>query len=314
VQAALVRLNRAPEYHQTDNSTAATHQLETGKRGFNATYLEFMKHYEMTPRTIAVGKKEQNGDIEASNGALKRAIEQQLLVRGSRDFESHEKYVSWLHGILEARNRARGRRLIEEIAVMRPVLVAPVPEYTQVDVRVTSGGVIRVSDNTYSVPSRLRDEKVRVRVFDDRIEVFYGEQRQLTTERLLGKGGHKINYRHIVFSLLRKPGAFRRYRYRGDLYPTEVFHSAFEALDIKLPQREADMEYLRILHLAATTMETAVEAALQELLAKGVLPKADSIRDMVAPRAACLPQIDVDDVDLFIYDELLVDRCLEMSA
>jgi len=38
VQAALGRLGRAPAYHQTDNSTAATHDLRTGKRGFNAEY------------------------------------------------------------------------------------------------------------------------------------------------------------------------------------------------------------------------------------------------------------------------------------
>lgn len=314
VQAALLRLGRLPEYHQTDNSTAATHRLETGKRAFNDDYLEFMGHYGLKPRTIAIGKKEQNGDAESLHGALKREVDQQLMLRGHRDFDEHDEYVTWLHGILEARNRSRGGRFDAEFAAMRPLLVAPVPEYTEVDVRVGTGGMMRVKGNTYSVPSRLRDEKVRVRVFDDRLEVFYGEVRQLTIERLLGKHGHRINYRHVVHSLLRKPGAFRRYRYRDDLFPTEVFRAAFESLDARLPEREADIEYLRVLDLAATTMESEVEAALRALLERGSLPRAESIRELVAPRQASLPELDVAPVDLTCYDALLVEQCCEVLA
>jgi transposase len=314
VQAALVRLGRVPEYHQTDNSTAATHRLDTGKRAFNVDYLAFMQHYGMQPRTIAIGRKEQNGDAESLHGALKREIDQQLMLRGDRDFDSREQYVTWLHGILEARNRTRGVRLDEELAAMRPLLVSPVPEYTEVDVRVGTGGTIRVHSNTYSLPSRLRDEKVRVRVFDDRLEVFHGGWRQHTVERLLGKRGHRINYRHVVHSLLRKPGAFRCYRYRDDLFPGEVFRAAFERLAGELTEREADLEYLRVLHLAATTMETDVEAALRQLLAGGCMPRADRVRELVAPRQACPPELEVQPVDLSCYDRLLQTQCLEVPA
>lgn len=314
VQGAVQRLGRVPEHHQTDNSTAATHRLETGKRGFNDDYLVFMSHYGMKPRTIAVGRKEQNGDVESHNGALKRHVDQQLMLRGDRGFDSHEQYVTWLHGILEARNCSRGERLTEELAAMRPLQVAPLPEYTEIDARVGAGGTIRVQRNTYSLPSRLRDEKVRVRVFDDRLEVFHGEARQLTVERLLGKCGHRINYRHVVRSLLCKPGAFRRYRYRDDLFPTEIFRTAFDLLDAKLPEREADIEYLRVLHLAATTMEADVEAALRRLLARGCLPLAQSVRDDVAPRPTSMPELEAVSVDLSGYDELLVEQCLEVPA
>jgi len=61
VQAALFELERVPLFHQTDNSTAATHDLRTGKRGFNQEYLDLVSHFGMTPRTTAVGEKEQNG-------------------------------------------------------------------------------------------------------------------------------------------------------------------------------------------------------------------------------------------------------------
>jgi len=93
VQRALFQLCRVPLYHQTDKSTAATHRIPdgkkvagegSGKRPFNAEYVAIMRHFGMTPRTTEVGAKEQNGDIEASNGVLKRALNQALLVRGSR--------------------------------------------------------------------------------------------------------------------------------------------------------------------------------------------------------------------------------------
>lgn len=313
VQASLSRLGHVPEFHQTDNSTAATHRLETGKRAFNEDYIRLMAHYGMKPRTIAVGRKEQNGDVESLNGALKRFLDQQLLLRGSRDFASREQYLSWLHGMLETRNRGRGARLDEELAVMRPLTVAPLPEYAETLVRVSTGGTIRIQRNTYSVPSRLRDEKVRVRAYDDRLEVFHGECHQLTVERLHGKQGHRVNYRHVVGSLLRKPGAFRCYRYRDDLFPTEIFRATFESLGAALSEREADLEYLRILDLAANTMEAEVEAALRQLLATGIAPRAERVREQVAPRQVTLPELDATPVELASYDRLLA-GCLEVPA
>ena len=96
VQEALFRLGHAPKFHQTDNSTAATHDLTSGKRDFNAEYLDIMNHFGMIPRTIAVGEKEQNGDVEGMHRGLKRRLKQYLLLRGSNDFESAAVYENWL--------------------------------------------------------------------------------------------------------------------------------------------------------------------------------------------------------------------------
>jgi hypothetical protein len=305
VPSALSRLGRRPEFHQTDNSTAATHSLASGKRAFNDDYVALMQQLGMEPRTIAVGKKEQNGDIEAGNGALKRHIDQQLLLRSHRDFQDHDEYVAWLSGVLERRNRSRSKRLQEELLAMRALQSAVITEYTELTARVTGGGTISIKKCTYSVPSRLRGEKVRVRVYDERVEVFYGGQRQLSTERVRGKGGHRIDYRHIVHSLLRKPGGFRRYRYRDDLFPTRTFRRAFEVLDGAWDQRKADIEYLRLLHLAATTMESEVEEALQRQLDAGAMPNADEVRNRVAPPELEIPNITVPVAELATYDDLL---------
>jgi hypothetical protein len=144
IQQAVFRLGRVPEWHQTDNSTAATHDLRTGRRGFNAEYLELMAHLGMKPRTIGIGQSHQNGDVEAVNGALKRRLEQHLLLRGSRDFASVEEYESWLGTMIEQTNRPRSARLAEELAVMRPLTVAELPRYRELQVRVSSNGTIRV--------------------------------------------------------------------------------------------------------------------------------------------------------------------------
>jgi hypothetical protein len=306
VQEAVFRLGRVAEFHQTDNSTGATHDLRTGKRGFNEQYLALMRHLGMKPRTIAVGKKEQNGDDEAAHGAFKRRARQHLLLRGSVDFETVASYEDWLQGIAEKANAGRQKRLVEELAVMRPLLVSRLADYSEERVPVSKEGTIRVRENTYSVPARLRGEEVRVRVHDDRLEVYYGGAHQFTTERLLGHHRHRIDYRHVIWSLVRKPGAFARYRYREDLYPTEVFRRVYDRLRDSLEtERRADIEYLRILHLAASTMEAEVEVALKGLLDEGLVPSVERVKVLVVPTRPELPEMSVPEVDLMGYDALI---------
>jgi hypothetical protein len=308
VQAALFRLGRVPEFHQTDNSTAATHDLRTGKRGFNAEYEELMRHLGMKPRTTGVGEKEQNGDVEAANGALKRRMKQHLLLRRSQDFGSVREYERWLESIVEKANGSRRQRLGEELDVMKPLRAERLPEWRSEEVRVTDWSTIRVKHNTYSVPSRLVERRVEVRVFDERLEVYYGGLLQLEVERLLGRGGRRINYRHIIWSLVQHPGAFERYRYREELFPTLAFRKAYDVLHVDRPGWKADLEYLRILHLAAATMESQVAEALEALLAEGVVPLYEKLRSRVAPHKPEIPEIQEPEVDLRAYDGLLEER------
>lgn len=191
---------------------------------------------------------------------------------------------------------------------MRALEVHRLPEYREITVRVTKGATIRVKNNTYTVPSRLKGELVRVRVYEDRLEVFYGGTRQLTVERLLGEGGHRVNYRHIIWSMVRKPGAFERYRYREALFPRPVFRRAYEALaEARGTTRAADIEYLRILLLAASTMECEVEAALTLLLEAGEAPTSDRVKKLVVTAEPEIPQITIPEPDLTGYDSLLVE-------
>ena len=304
MQAALFRLGRRPEWHQTDNSTAATHDLPTGKRGFNEDYARFVAHLGMKPRTIGIGQSHQNGDVESLNGAMKRRLEQHLLMRGDRDFETVEAYERWVQEALERANELRREKVATELAAMQPLQVERLPEYIEESVGVTSWSTIRVRRNTYSVPSRLIGHEVRVRIYDDRIEVRYGNSTQLVVDRILGEGGRTINYRHLIWSLVQKPHAFARYKYREELFPSLIFRRAYDAL-LASGDRHADREYLRILHLAASTLQCDVESALELLLAENRLSDADAVKALVAPAKTEVPHLVAPTVDLAAYDGLL---------
>jgi hypothetical protein len=305
VQEALRQLGGIPAWHQTDNSTAATHRGTSGRRTFNVQYLSWMTHVGMTVRTTAVGEKEQNGDVEALNGALKHRLDQHLLLRGSRDFSSLDAYTAFLHGILHGANATRLVRVAEERALLQPLPKTWFPEYIEEDVGVTAWSTVRVRFNAYSVPSRLIGENVRVRVYDERIEVWYAGRCEATMDRLTGRSGHRIDYRDVIWSLVRKPGAFARYRYREDLFPSAVFRLAYDALAAGHVERIADIEYVRILHLAASTSQADVEAALGATLDAGGTLDADTIRDLVRPRHAMPPVLSIPAPDITSYDALI---------
>lgn len=305
VQEAIFRLGRVPRFHQTDNTTAATHTVRSGLRAFNPEYEALMRHLGMEPRTITVGRKEQNGDVEAANGALKRCLEQHLLLRGSRDFDSQEAYEQWVQSVLEKANRRRQKKLRGELAAMRELGVDRLVEYSEEPVRVGWGSTLRVKSNTYSVPSRLIGRRVRVRIYETRLEVFYGGTCQAEIERLRGIHGHRIDYRHVIDSLVRKPGAFARYRYREELFPSVAFRRAYDRLREQRAERSADLEYLRLLHLAARTMQSDVEGALELLEAEGQCPTSDAVRDLVCAPPPQVPELTMPPVDLQGYDALL---------
>jgi hypothetical protein len=314
VQRALFQLGRVPRYHQTDGSTAATHKIPEGQaehvegtqRPFNTEYLALMRHLGMTPRLIELGEKEQNGDVEAANGAIKRRLEQALLVRGSREFESVEAWQAFVDETLRKANANRGRRVAEDLAAMRELDVAKLPEYVEEDVCVSEWSTVRVKHCAYSVPSRLIGEWVRVRIFEDRLEVKFADELQLACERLRGRNLRRIDYRHVIWSLVRKPGGFARYVYREEMFPQPVFRVAYDAIQAAQPGTKGDVTYLRILHLAASTLEADVAAALAQLQAAGTPITVDAVKALTAPPpAVAVPALAAMPVDLTEYDALL---------
>jgi hypothetical protein len=245
--------------------------------------------------------------VESANGAFKRRLEQALLVRGSRDFVSVDEWQGFVDQVARKANITRGTRVAEELAAMREVSMSKLPEYVEECPRVSEWSTIRVRHCSYSVPSRLMGEVLKVRVYEDHIEVYYGDALQLRCERLLGRNRHRIDYRHVIWSLVRKPGGFARYVYREEMFPTVVFRRAYDAIQTPHQGVRGDLEYLRILHLAASTLQTDVEAALTLLFDHGTPITADAVKALVTTESPqpVVPELTAPEVNLDEYDRLL---------
>jgi transposase InsO family protein len=226
LQNALHQLGGVPRVHQTDSLSAAVKKIGSAEE-FTDRYQALLAHYGLKGQHTQPRKPHENGDIEQRHHRFKEALDQRLMLRGSRDFEDREAYEKFLRNLFAELNAGRQQRLNEELALLRELPLRRLENHQRVHPRVSASSTICVKKNIYSVHSRLINEKVEARVFAEQIEVWYASQRVEVLPRLRGEGKHCINYRHIIDWLVRKPGAFGRYRYRDALYPTSRFRIAY---------------------------------------------------------------------------------------
>ena len=308
IQNALWELGGVPKRHRTDRMSSAVNK-DCNPDKFTRRYQALLRHYGMEPERINARAANENGDVEQSHHRLKRAVEQALLLRGSRDFKSQEDYATFLRKILKQQNAGRQVRLEEELSVLERLPARRTNDYESLTMRVTPSSAIHVLNNTYSIHSRLIGERVQVRLFIDHLEVWYAQQMIEHLPRLRGRGKHKINYRHIIDWLVRKPGAFANYRYKADMYPSSYFRMAYDELKSSQPFR-ADKEYLQILKIAATEGENSTQNAIRSLLSQGNPITTDAIRDNLKNHSKIKPltAVSVNNIDLKDYDVLLDSR------
>jgi len=305
-QNAIWALGAVPVEHRTDSLSSAVNNMSNLEE-FNRRYEALMKYYGVTPRHTNPASPNENGDAEQSHHRFKRAVEQALLLRGSRDFGGMAEYTQFLTALFGQRNAGRRQRLGEELAVMGELPARRLESARRERVRVDSGSLIHVDRNAYSVNSRLIGEKVEARVYLEHIEVWYGQKKVEALPRLRGRAKHRIDYRHIIDWLVRKPGAFENYRYKEDLFPTSRFRMAYDALQEATASR-AVKEYLKILKLAADEGEVTVDEALRELLERQGegAATAESIGETLRRPETIAPvtMVKVTAVDLTSFDQL----------
>ena len=307
VQSALWRLGGVPLEHRTDNLSAATHELaESRGRDFTERYRELIDHYGLRASRNFPGNAHENGDVESANGGLKSAIDQRLRLRGSRAFVSREAYEGFLEACVQARNATRHARIEEERAHLRALPVRPLPAYRESYATVSRASAVRILKHSYSVSSRLIGCQLRVRLHADVVELDYKGERVALMERRVGRDAHRIDYRHIIHALVRKPGAFRRYVFREALFPSLEFRRSYDAL-LAGGSDQADLDYVRILHLAASDGEESVRAVLANLLTAGEAPTYEAVRVQVrgAHTPDGVPHLNITAPDLTLYDRLL---------
>lgn len=304
LQDALWELEGVPEILRSDNLSAATHALPSGGRELNRRFAAVLEHYGMRSTRIEPGKSNQNGVVEKANDRLKTTIHQALIVRGSRDFASITQYSEFVETIRRQLNSGAGDRVAQERTALKPLPSTRLPDYTQYDAVVRKWSTIHFGSRTYSVPSRLIGCEVEIRQHPDVVEVYYRGKLTASMPRLRGERPHRIDYRHVIWSLVRKPGAFARYRYREELFPTLTFRRAYDAL-VQTRGERADIEYVRILHLAASTLQSDVDNALRVLLERGVRLDYAAVKAIAAPETPAVPHVRIPAPDPSAYDSLL---------
>jgi hypothetical protein len=306
VQGGLWDLGGVSEVLRSDNLSAATHDLRRSRgRALNRRYRDLLDHYSLRSSLIQVGEAHENGVVEQAHRRTKSILAQALLLRGSCNFSNIDEYQQWLRAMVEREHNSHlGERLAEERRHLRPLPAAPIPAYATLTARVRRWSTITVQGHIYSLPSRLIGERVTVRVYAEQLEVYYRDQLVERLPRLHHKGQVHIDYRHIIRTLVRKPGAFARYRWREELFPSVAFRRAYDALHSRLGER-ASAEYVRILHLAASHGAATVEQMLGPLLDRGERFDAEQVQSMLEPERPELPTVTITRPDLRLYDELL---------
>jgi len=311
LQNALWALGGVPKEHRSDSLSAAFRNLSAdAQQDLTQRYQGLMRHYDMTPSRNNTGIAHENGSIESAHGHLKQALEDALLLRGTRDFADLDAYRAFVEEIVGRRNANNRKRIELERSKLGDLPQRRSTDFEEKVIPVTSSGGFILRRVFYTVPSRLVGHRLRVRIFDDRLECFLGATPVATLKRgqpvSQSKGGHVVDYRHVIHALRRKPMALLNLVYRDRLFPRPVYKRTFEALRERCGDRDACKVTVELLMLAH---EHACEAELADALdadfRAGRLPNVAALSARFRPEEASIPSVAVDLVPLGAYDELV---------
>ena len=307
VQAGYWHLGGVTAELWTDNSSTATHQIkrDDGERTFNDAYAAFCRHLKVAPRTINVGSPNEQGDVESAHRHLIRRLKTHLAIRGSSDFADQAAYQAFIEQVCAGANSLRTAKVAEEIARLRPLPAQRYPQTEQIGVSVTSGATVRLKQQTYSVPSKLIGLKLDAHLSENHIRFTYEGHEVCQLPRMQGTKP-QIDYRHVITWLVRKPGAFRGYLYREEMFPTVGFRQAYDRL-CAAEDRSADARYLQLLELAAQHGERAVADLLGACLRAGEVPRPELIAASLHTACAVPSDLAPFVPDLKSYDSLLTE-------
>lgn len=297
--AAVTELGGIAPEHRTDNLAAAVPIGET--KVFQKCWKDFLSHYGASPSTNNAYQSNENGSIEKSNHLLKRALDQRLRLRGSRDFVSRSAYEDFFQSLVERRNRDRKVRLCEELRLLQEL---PRRDWNapqeQLFVSVRPWSTVSILRSLHSVPSRLVGAKLRAIVYAERIELYFGKNLVQEMPKVR-PGESSINYRHMIAHLVRKPGAFKNYKYRDELFPSAIYRKTFDCLEAA---GRDDKEYLKILSTAALDGESLVETALSLLMEMKQIPSVEAVKELLVTKHV-VPNVTIMMPKLSVYDGLL---------
>ena len=311
LQNALWSLGGCPAEHRTDSLSAAYRNRSHSVRDdFTVRYQGLCRYYDLAATRNNKGVAHENGGIESPHGHLKGRVKQELLVRGSNDFDSVEAYQSWLDKIVAELNLERTDKVEQERPHLKPLPVSRTEDYEVLTLNVPNTATISVKLAIYSVPSKLIGCRLRIHLYGDRLEAYLGTDKVFETPRAYPELGKRrarcIDYRHLIGSLKKKPMAFRRYEFRDEMLPTPIYQDIWRWLDDKLPPQSAAKTMVGILALAAEhDCQTELEQVLLEQRRQGRLPVLTELQNRFAPPPAAPVSPEVTQHALANYDALL---------
>ena len=319
LQNALWALGGAPREHRSDSLSAAFRNLARDAReDLTRRYDALCAHYGMDPTRNNRGVAHENGAIESAHGHLKRAVKDALLMRGVGDFDDLAGYRRFIDEIVSRKNAHHAKRIEAERPALQPLPGQRTADFEETIVTITSSGGFTLRKVFYTVPSRLIGHRLRVRLYDDRLDLFIGGTALVTLARgrvtANGRHAHVVDYRHVIHALRRKPMALLNLVYRDQLFPRDAYRRTFDRLLEKLPEKSACRLMVDLLALAHERgCEAELAAILADELAANQIPDMAALRERFAPDAAALPEVAVHLAPLSDYEELLGDDQGERS-
>jgi transposase InsO family protein len=309
LQDALWMAGGVPEEHRTDSLSAAFNNLAEQEE-LTRRYKDLCEHYGVRASRNNLGQSHENGSIESRQGSLKRALEQTLLLRGTSEFADVPAYEQFVAETVRRLNARCARAWEAERTKLRPLPVRRTVDYEEIDARVTKYGVFSAKSGLYSVPSRLAGHRLKVRLYSVHLEAWLGGVKVFECERLYGntedRHPKRIDWRHMLPSLKRKPGAFARWVLRDAMFPRSEYAQTWQRLHERLQERAACRLMVDLLDLAdQANVVVELAGVLAQLLDSDALPDIDELRERFAPRATSMPVVQVILPATAVYDELL---------
>ena len=311
LQNALWALGGVPREHRSDSLSAAFRNLDKDAReDLTRRYDALCADYGMEPTRNNRGVAHENGSIESPHGHFKSAIKDALLLRGTSDFADLAAYRAFIDGIVSRKNARITRQIETERAALQSLPPGRSCDFEETIVTVTSSSTFNVKKVFYTVPSRLIGHRLRVRLYDDRLDVLAGGTLLMTLVRgradSSGKHGYVVDYRHIIHSLRRKPMALLNLVYRAQLFPRNAYRLTFDRLIDGMAEKQACRLMVEILSLAHDrSCEAELAAVLTVELEADRLPNMAMLRARFAPDPAALPGVVVRLAPLSDYEILL---------
>ena len=310
LQNAFWRSGGVPITHRTDSLSAAF-KNHTQEQLLTERYDKLCKHYGVIATRNNKGVAHENGAIESPNRHLKNKIEQQLLLRNSRDFATLSEYRAFIESIISKINRQCKTRFDEERPHLKALPLRRTHDFSEIFVKVTSSGTINVKRVTYTVPSRLIGSTLLAHIYDDRLELFLGHEPALTLSRIRNQGNvrsRSVDYRHIIHSLAKKPNAFKCSQLRDDIIPQGDFTLLWQKLTKEYVSDESCRYMVSLLLLAHNyDCEHALGRYVLSALELGKPVSIDQCREFFGESKIDVPNITTQQHPIKSYDDLIGD-------